>query len=66
MNQGLKGYNADIRKLSFHPIGLSLTLYDLKFLQEGHPDRRSSMRHGWMRASSGRRSSVADWSPTSP
>jgi uncharacterized protein involved in outer membrane biogenesis len=38
MNQGLKGYNADIRKLSFHPIGLSLTLYDLKFLQEGHPD----------------------------
>jgi uncharacterized protein DUF748 len=38
MNQQLKGYSADIRKLSFHPIGLSLTLYDLKFLQEAHPD----------------------------
>lgn len=38
MNQQLKGYSADIRKLSFHPIGLSLTLYDLKFLQDTHPD----------------------------
>jgi hypothetical protein len=38
MNGQLKGYSADIRKLSFHPIGLSLTLYDLKFLQEAHPD----------------------------
>ena len=38
MNQSLKGYSADIGKLSFHPIGLSLTLYDLKFLQEAHPD----------------------------
>ena len=38
MNQQLKGYSADIRKLSFHPIGLSLTLYDLKFLQQAHPD----------------------------
>jgi hypothetical protein len=38
MNQELKGYSADIRKLSFHPIGLSLTLYDLKFLQQAHPD----------------------------
>ena len=25
-------------KLSFHPIGLSLTLYDLRFLQQAHPD----------------------------
>jgi len=38
MNQQLKGYRADIRKLSFHPIGLSLTLSDLTFLQEAHPD----------------------------
>ncbi len=38
MNQKLKGYSADIRKLSFHPIGLSLTLYDLKFVQQAHPD----------------------------
>src|SRR5262245_7210995 len=38
MNQQLKGYTADIRKLSFHPIGLSLTLYDLRFLQQAHPD----------------------------
>ena len=38
MNQQLKGYSADIRKLSFHPIGLSLTLYDLRFLQQAHPD----------------------------
>lgn len=38
MNQQLKGYSADIRKLSFHPIGLSLTLYDLKFVQQAHPD----------------------------
>jgi hypothetical protein len=38
MNQQLTGYRADIGKLSFHPIGLSLTLYDLKFLQEAHPD----------------------------
>jgi hypothetical protein len=38
MNQQLKGYTAEIGKLSFHPIGLSLTLHDLKFLQEAHPD----------------------------
>jgi hypothetical protein len=38
MNQQLKGYRADIRKLSFHPVGLSLTLYDLKFVQDAHPD----------------------------
>ena len=38
MNQQLKGYSADIRKLSFHPVGLSLTLYDLRFLQQAHPD----------------------------
>jgi hypothetical protein len=38
MNRQLKGYTADIRKLSFHPIGLSLTLYDLRFLQLAHTE----------------------------
>jgi uncharacterized protein involved in outer membrane biogenesis len=38
MNRQLKGYSAEIRQLSFHPVGLSLTLYDLKFLQEAHPE----------------------------
>ena len=38
MNASLKGYTADIGKLSFHPIGLSLTLHDLRFLQQAHPD----------------------------
>jgi hypothetical protein len=38
MNQGLKGYTAQIRAVSFHPIGLSLTLYDLAFVQDAHPD----------------------------
>src|SRR5262245_16074077 len=38
MNQRLKGYTADIRAVSFHPVGLSLTLYDLTFVQVAHPD----------------------------
>ena len=38
MNRQLKGYTAEIGKLSFHPIGLSLTLRDLKFFQDAHPD----------------------------
>jgi uncharacterized protein involved in outer membrane biogenesis len=38
INRQLKGYSADTRKLSFHPIGLSLILYDLRFLQQAHPD----------------------------
>ena len=38
MNHRLKGYSADILTLSFHPIGLSLTPYDLKFGQQAHPD----------------------------
>jgi hypothetical protein len=38
MNRQLKGYSAEIRQLSFHPVGLSLTLYDLTFLQEAHPE----------------------------
>jgi Domain of Unknown Function (DUF748) len=38
MNEQLKGYRASIRALSFHPVGLSLTLYDLSFTQDAHPD----------------------------
>jgi uncharacterized protein DUF748 len=38
MNQRLKGYSATIRAVSFHPVGLSLTLYDLSFVQDAHPD----------------------------
>jgi hypothetical protein len=38
MNAQLKGYRASIRAVSFHPLGLSLTVYDLEFLQEAHPD----------------------------
>ena len=38
MNRSLKGYTATIRSVSFHPIGLSLTLHDLSFAQDAHPD----------------------------
>jgi len=38
MNQRLKGYTAHIEKLSFHPIGGSLTLYNLVFIQDAHPE----------------------------
>jgi hypothetical protein len=38
MNERLKGYRAGIRAVSFHPVGLSLTVYDLEFVQEAHPD----------------------------
>ena len=38
MNRSLKGYTATIRSASFHPIGLSLTLHDLSFTQNAHPD----------------------------
>jgi hypothetical protein len=37
MNARLQGYTVSIQKLSFHPIGLSLTLYDLVFVQEANP-----------------------------
>src|SRR5262249_41127892 len=37
MNGRLKGYTAHIEKLSFHPIGASLTLYNLVFIQNAHP-----------------------------
>ena len=38
MNERLKGYSARIERLSFHPIGASLTLYDLVLTQDAHPD----------------------------
>jgi hypothetical protein len=38
MNASLKGYTATIRAVSFHPIGLSLTLHDLAFIQDKHPE----------------------------
>lgn len=38
MNQRLTGYTARIERLSFHPIGGSLTLYGLQFFQNAHPD----------------------------
>ena len=38
MNRNLKGYTATIRAVNFHPIGLSLTVRDLSFAQEAHPD----------------------------
>src|SRR5262245_54247795 len=38
MNARLTGYTVSIGALSFHPIGLSLTLRDLVFVQEAHPE----------------------------
>src|SRR5262245_29214833 len=38
MNAHLTGYGVTIGKLSFHPIGLSLTLFDLVFVQNEFPD----------------------------
>ena len=38
MNESLDGYTVSIRRLSFHPIGASVTLHDLVFVQTAHPD----------------------------
>ena len=38
MSRQLKGYSADIRKLSFHPNGLSLTLHESSLPPAAHPD----------------------------
>ncbi len=56
ISRQLKGYSADIRKLSFHPIGLSLTLHNLRYPQRLIPIHLSSTRPGWTPASSARRS----------
>ena len=38
MNEQLKGYTARIQRLSFHPIGASLTLHNFALVQDAHPD----------------------------
>ena len=38
MNARLKGYTARIERLSFHPLGFGLTLYDVVVAQNAHPD----------------------------
>jgi Domain of Unknown Function (DUF748) len=38
MNARLMGYRVSIGGLSFHPVGLSLTLSDLVFVQDANPD----------------------------
>src|SRR5438046_9674497 len=38
MNERMKGYTAHIEKLSFHPLGFGVTLYNLTFSQNAHPD----------------------------
>ena len=38
MNASLEGYRVKIAHLDFHPIGLSVTLRELVFWQEAHPD----------------------------
>jgi Domain of Unknown Function (DUF748) len=39
MNDRLTGYTTSIATLSFHPIGFSLTLGELRFVQNAHPDQ---------------------------
>ena len=38
MNARLKGYTVRLRKLDFHPIGLSIDLENLWIYQTAHPD----------------------------
>ena len=38
MNARLKGYTAHIGRLSFHPLGFGVTLHELTFAQNAHPD----------------------------
>jgi hypothetical protein len=38
MNASLEGYHASIAALDFHPIGLSVTLRDVTFIQDARPD----------------------------
>ena len=38
MNASLDGYRASIALLDFHPFGLSITLRDVTFIQDAHPD----------------------------
>jgi hypothetical protein len=38
MNERLKGYTARIQTLDFHPLGFGLTLHNVTFAQDAHPD----------------------------
>jgi hypothetical protein len=38
MNAKMKGYTARIQRLSFHPLGFGVTLYDLTFAQNAYPE----------------------------
>jgi Domain of Unknown Function (DUF748) len=38
MNARMKGYTARIGRLNFHPIGFSIDLRDVVFVQDAHPD----------------------------
>ena len=38
MNSSLDGYHVTVQRLDFHPIGLSVTLEHLVFVQDAHPD----------------------------
>jgi hypothetical protein len=38
MNARMEGYTVGIEKLSFHPLGFSLTLYGLTFAQDAYPN----------------------------
>lgn len=38
MNDRLKGYTARIERLSFHPLGFGVTLYNVTFAQNAHPE----------------------------
>ena len=38
MNERMKGYTAHIERLSFHPLGFGVTLYDMTLSQDAHPD----------------------------
>jgi Domain of Unknown Function (DUF748) len=38
MNERLQGYSVSIERLSFHPLGFSLTLSGVTFVQNEHPD----------------------------
>lgn len=65
MNARLTGYSVSIGKLRFHPIGLSLTLFDLVFTQQANPEPPAAVSRASTRACSGGRSSHGSWWPTS-
>ncbi len=38
INAELQGYTASVPKLNFHLVGLSMTLHDVRVVQDAHPD----------------------------